>query len=97
MLRVLALVKENLQSGNVTTRRDIYYRDVELFQTQRVVDDAIAKICSVWQIDQAALNVVSSAKGLLYGNARVLHEDRTITEFKNGVCKHFEQSLVVMC
>ncbi|XP_065661256.1 meiotic recombination protein SPO11 [Hydra vulgaris] len=53
--------------GKHSTKRDIYYSNVNLFVCQGYVDDCLANISCMLGIPRNSLNVLSSAKGLIYG------------------------------
>ncbi|KZP09889.1 DNA topoisomerase IV, alpha subunit [Athelia psychrophila] len=55
------------------TKRDIYYRDVPLFQTQAVVDSLIDDIAADMGLDKTQLNIRASAKGLVCGGDLVMY------------------------
>ncbi|OZJ04416.1 hypothetical protein BZG36_02914 [Bifiguratus adelaidae] len=72
-LRVMELVYEAVLNGTFTTKRDIYYKDVGLFGSQTMVDQAIADLCSYLNVPRYCLNVTASSKGLIFG-AIVFHK-----------------------
>ncbi|KAI9744265.1 MAG: hypothetical protein M1818_002417 [Claussenomyces sp. TS43310] len=67
LLRILELSHEALVTGTVMTKRDIYYRDPELFMTQAVVDRYVDDLAFTLGVERDALNVVAAAKGLVAG------------------------------
>lgn len=44
MLAVISYVYEAMTDQCIITKRDIYYRDVVLFRSQGIVDDALARL-----------------------------------------------------
>ena len=64
LARILSEIHGAILSGTVLTKREIYYRDPDLYKRQQTVDayiDDIAYTCSVFR---ACLNVTAAAKGL---------------------------------
>lgn len=59
-----------LQTKQFSTKRDIYYNNVNLFKSQLTVDDAIANVCCMLNVPRYSLNVLSSSKGLVGGSLR---------------------------
>ncbi|KII92348.1 hypothetical protein PLICRDRAFT_678286 [Plicaturopsis crispa FD-325 SS-3] len=55
------------------TKRDMYYRDVQLFKTQSVVDRLVDDVAATFGVQRADLNVRATAKGLVSGAALTLH------------------------
>ncbi|KFY44396.1 hypothetical protein V495_03483 [Pseudogymnoascus sp. VKM F-4514 (FW-929)] len=79
LLRILELSHEALVTGIVTTKRDIYYRDPDLFVKQAVVDRYIDDLAFTLNIPRDALNIVATAKGLLSGSLLIhKHDGQTI-------------------
>ena len=83
----MATIHDLLRAGIVTTKRDLYYRDVNLFQSQSVVDDAISQIAYSFGVERLHLNVVASPKGCVYGDLTITTQDGRILEIDraNGV------------
>ena len=64
LARILSEIHAAVLSGTVLTKREIYYRDPDLYKKQQTVDayiDDIAYTCGVFR---ACLNVTAAAKGL---------------------------------
>ncbi|KFY42970.1 hypothetical protein V494_02144 [Pseudogymnoascus sp. VKM F-4513 (FW-928)] len=79
LLRILELSHEALVFGIVTTKRDIYYRDPDLFVKQAVVDRYIDDLAFTLDVPRDALNIVATAKGLLSGSLLIhKHDGQTI-------------------
>ncbi|OWP04320.1 hypothetical protein B2J93_9388 [Marssonina coronariae] len=81
LLRILELSHEALVTGIVTTKRDIYYRDPELFMKQVVVDRYVDDIAYTFGVGRDALNVVAAAKGLVAGSFLVTRKDESVIDF----------------
>ena len=48
------------------SKREIYYSNIELFQSMGIVNSVILDICCMLHQDRISLNIFSSAKGLVY-------------------------------
>ncbi|KAH8796899.1 Spo11/DNA topoisomerase VI subunit A [Hyaloscypha sp. PMI_1271] len=81
LIRILELSHEALVTGNVTTKRDMYYRDPELFMRQAVVDRYVDDIAYTFGVGRDALNVVAAAKGLVAGFFSVKRKDDSAVEY----------------
>ncbi|KAN0099842.1 DNA topoisomerase IV, alpha subunit [Hyaloscypha variabilis] len=75
LLRILELSHEALVTGTVTTKRDMYYRDPELFMRQAVVDRYVDDIAYTFGVGRDALNVLAAAKGLVAGAFSIEKKD----------------------
>lgn len=51
--------------------RDIYYKDVNLFRKQSVVDTIVDDVAYTFGVEREKLNVVAAAKGLVCGNMKI--------------------------
>ncbi|KAF8971127.1 Spo11/DNA topoisomerase VI subunit A [Flammula alnicola] len=68
LFRVLDLAHEATLSGVPATKRDIYYKDVPLFKTQKVVDMLVDDIAATFELERSDLNIRSSSKGVVCGS-----------------------------
>ncbi|CAO3681829.1 unnamed protein product [Rhizopus stolonifer] len=66
-LSVLRMIYEALAYKIVVTKRDMFYRDVNLFVTQSVVDIIVDDISCHYNVPRSALNVSAASKGLVFG------------------------------
>ena len=67
ILRVLAVIYQTLQKGEIITKRSIYYRDPTLFTSQDTVNSAIDQICRCIEVPRTALGVIACPKGFVAG------------------------------
>lgn len=67
---VLRHIHAALASNTVITKRDIYYRDPNLFQSQCRVDSMIVRICMTLSCTRASLNITASARSVVVGPIR---------------------------
>jgi len=58
LLRILELCHEALITGMIMTKRDLYYRDPDLFQKQTTVDRLVDDLAFTLDIERDDLNVV---------------------------------------
>lgn len=91
--RVLCIIHNLIKSNSITTKRDIYYRDVELFETQSAVDKIVDNLAYSFGVQRLELNIVASPKGLVYGDLTIVTKNGTAIEFEksNGV-RNFEKA-----
>ncbi|KAL9018675.1 MAG: hypothetical protein Q9185_004046 [Variospora sp. 1 TL-2023] len=75
VLRILELIHEALVADVVISKRNIYYKDPELFQSQKVVDRYVDILAYTFGIQRAALNVTAAAKGLIAGTYHLTYHD----------------------
>ncbi|GAA5850652.1 hypothetical protein JCM8547_001945 [Rhodosporidiobolus lusitaniae] len=75
LLKVIELILEGLDKRVVSTKRDLYYRDVALFAKQATVDALVEDIAATLQIRRSDLNVVAAAKGLFAGSLKLFTTD----------------------
>eukprot|EP01061_Rhynchopus_euleeides_P032750 TRINITY_DN5450_c0_g2_i1.p1 TRINITY_DN5450_c0_g2~~TRINITY_DN5450_c0_g2_i1.p1 ORF type:complete len:363 (+),score=116.40 TRINITY_DN5450_c0_g2_i1:112-1200(+) len=67
LLRVLEHVYMLKKTGTHATKRDIYYMDTVLFETQASVDKAIDDLACTLQVTRGTLNINATSKGLVAG------------------------------
>ncbi|KAL0211718.1 hypothetical protein RCL1_005344 [Eukaryota sp. TZLM3-RCL] len=67
MCRVLRLVRELCLKGIHTTKRDLFYTDVKLFQDQTASDDMLDDVACLLGVTRTSLHVVASEKGVVVG------------------------------
>ncbi|KAL1723839.1 Spo11/DNA topoisomerase VI subunit A [Schizophyllum commune] len=56
-----------------STKRDMYYKDVALFGTQRVVDNLVDDLAATFEVERSDLNVRATSKGLICGSSLLIH------------------------
>ncbi|KTW29741.1 hypothetical protein T552_00948 [Pneumocystis carinii B80] len=71
LIRILDLIHESLVSNTPVTKRDIYYRDINLFKNSKIVNKIIEDIAYTFKIRRSALNVLATAKGLVCGHIKI--------------------------
>ncbi|TPX71547.1 hypothetical protein SpCBS45565_g01020 [Spizellomyces sp. 'palustris'] len=83
-VRILEYCKDLLQKNVTATKREIYYRDVALFKSQRVVDQAIEDLACTFAVQRHCLNMVASSKGLVHGDLRLHMVDGSVVDCLQG-------------
>lgn len=67
LARILDIVHELLEEDIHATKREVFYNDVVLFETQRDSDEALEDAAAMMGVDRWSLHVVASAKGAVIG------------------------------
>jgi meiotic recombination protein SPO11 len=75
---VMCEVYKVLSRGTTCTKREIFYRDVELFKTQEKVNKAVNDLSSLLNVQEFELGVTSSSKGLVAGDLTIIVGDEHI-------------------
>ncbi|RDA95904.1 hypothetical protein CP533_5207 [Ophiocordyceps camponoti-saundersi (nom. inval.)] len=84
VLFILQLSHDALVSGDVLTKRQIYYQYQDLFDKQRVVDDLVDDIALTLDTHRDNLNIVASTKGLLSGRLIIRLRDGSTIDASSG-------------
>ncbi|KAK6536606.1 hypothetical protein TWF281_000833 [Arthrobotrys megalospora] len=77
-VRLLELVREAIKLDKIYTKRDIYYKDVALFGSQRTVDNLVDDIASALGVPRRSLHITAAAKGLVCGDLNIFKTDGSI-------------------
>ncbi|KAK9469629.1 Spo11/DNA topoisomerase VI subunit A [Lipomyces arxii] len=75
LVRILDIITELVTSKQVTTKRDLYYRDVGLFKNQLTVDRMVDDIARTLGVQRLELGIVAAQKGLVCGTLCVSRTD----------------------
>ncbi|KIK90802.1 hypothetical protein PAXRUDRAFT_35180 [Paxillus rubicundulus Ve08.2h10] len=62
-----------LEDGLPLTKRDMYYKDVMLFNSQKTVDKLVDDLAATLELDRAALNIRATSKGLISGGGLIIY------------------------
>ncbi|KAB8304012.1 hypothetical protein EYC80_005362 [Monilinia laxa] len=84
LLRILELSHEALVTGNIITKRDMYYRDPELFTKQVIVDRFVDDIAYTLGLKRDALNVMAAAKGLVAGSLVIKRRNKSTMDYSSA-------------
>ncbi|KAI2629197.1 DNA topoisomerase IV, alpha subunit [Hypomontagnella submonticulosa] len=88
LLQILHMCHETLVSGNVITKRNIYYQNPDLFGNQQYVDNLVDDIAFTFGVGRDALSVVAAFKGLIAGSAILTVDDDSTLDCRsdnNGI------------
>ncbi|KAK3359637.1 Spo11/DNA topoisomerase VI subunit A [Lasiosphaeria hispida] len=72
LFRIIELSHEALVSGNLITKRNIYYQNIDMFKSQAVVDNIVDNLAFTLGVGRGDLNIVAAAKGLISGDIEFL-------------------------
>ncbi|CAP98697.1 Pc22g14090 [Penicillium rubens Wisconsin 54-1255] len=72
ILRILAILDQVIRTGQLISKRDIYYIDPEFFRMQYIVDGIVDDLAYTIGVNRTALNVEAAAKGLVTGDFRLI-------------------------
>ncbi|KAN0091017.1 Spo11/DNA topoisomerase VI subunit A [Tylopilus felleus] len=73
LLRVMNCAHEALSENLPLTKRDLFYKDVPLFKSQRTVDKLVDDLAATLNLDRAHLNIRATSKGLVCGSGLIIH------------------------
>lgn len=89
-LQLLCYIRNLLRTNLIATKRDLYYRNVTLFQSQSVVDRAIDTISRALNVDRLQLNVVASPKSCIYGSVTIIpNHSKEIIQLSNVALNNY--------
>ncbi|KAG0316279.1 endodeoxyribonuclease [Dissophora globulifera] len=85
IFRAIELIHENVYNGTISTKRDLFYRDVALFKSQRVVDNIVENLACTLLVPRPCLNVVAGTRSMVFGSVRMILGARyQLTDSANG-------------
>jgi meiotic recombination protein SPO11 len=59
-----------IECNKHATKRDIYYTNTELYQSQRMVDEIVDDLSCLFNVPRRDTHIIASPKGLVYGELR---------------------------
>ncbi|KAI1320800.1 endodeoxyribonuclease [Mortierella claussenii] len=71
VMRIVDLVHENICQDTISSKRDLFYRDVQLFRSQRTVDTIVEDLACTLKVPRSCLNVVAGRRSMVYGSVRM--------------------------
>lgn len=74
LLKVASILYDKCMKMSSSTKRELYYTDVELFKSTENIDSIINDLCSILVINRFELPIFPSAKGLFCGNLSLYNE-----------------------
>ena len=78
MVVLMCEIYKMLSQDSTCTKRELYYRDVELFGNQETVNRAVNNLCAMLNVQEFELAVMSSSKGLVAGDLTIVIGDEKI-------------------
>ncbi|KAK3996629.1 meiotic recombination protein rec12 [Cladorrhinum sp. PSN332] len=78
LFRIIELSHEALLSGNIITKRNIYYQHPDLFKSQAAVDALVDNLAFTLGVGRGDLNIVATAKGLISGPIELMMRDGSV-------------------
>jgi len=84
MTRLMQLVHELTKKGIHSTKRDLFYADVKLFEKQTSSDAMLEELALMFGCTRHSLQVTASEKGLVVGRIQFQDDDDTIDCTKMG-------------
>ncbi|KAG0349551.1 endodeoxyribonuclease [Podila humilis] len=86
VVRTIEIVHENLTNNVVSSKRDIFYRDMATFQHQTRVDTIVEDLACTLETPRDCLNVVAASRSVVYGSIRFsLRASRHVPFMSNSV------------
>ena len=74
LLKVASILYDKCMKMSSSTKRELYYTDVELFKSTENIDSIINDLCSILVLNRFELPIFPSAKGLFCGNISLFNE-----------------------
>lgn len=82
IIHILCEIYKLLSQNSTCTKRELYYRDVELLKNMSTVERALNDISMLLNVQQWEMGVISSSKGLIAGNLRIVTTNNVL-DFSN--------------
>ena len=83
LLKFSLLLLKKVSNQRGSTKRELYYNDVELFKSTVCIDELIHDVCSVLNCNRFDLNIFASQKGLFAGDLIVFDEEGIVLNNSN--------------
>lgn len=84
LLKLSSILYYKLLNLTSSTKRELYYHNVDLFKSIDNIDTTISDLCSVLIIDRLTLPIFPSAKGLFCGNITLYNSQGNIMNITNS-------------
>ncbi|KAJ5342955.1 hypothetical protein MYU51_016043 [Penicillium brevicompactum] len=78
ILRIMSILLDAIRTGQLISKRDIYYIEPEFFRAQYIVNNIIDDLACTIGVNRGALNVEAAGKGLVAGNFRLIRESQVV-------------------
>ena len=93
LTQLMNIVHDNLSRDIDATKRDLFYMDVNAFETQGTSDNLIEDIGAMLKVTRPSLNVTASAKGVVVGNIEFTEQGDYIDCRKMGSGKSISANI----
>ncbi|KAI5480789.1 meiotic recombination protein SPO11 [Pseudohyphozyma bogoriensis] len=80
LLKTIEIILEGLKTETISTKRDVFYRDVKLFGKQLKVDSIVEDLAATLRVRREDLGVVAASKGLFAGGVSVVDDEGNVLE-----------------
>ena len=80
MLALLQIIRQLLLEDSCATKRELYYRHVDVFPSQADLDRTVAAVCVLLQVPRNHLRIFATSKGLVAGNVAFLTADDRVLD-----------------
>ena len=74
ILKLAVIIQNKLNQLMPCTKRELYYENVDLFQSTAIIDSSESDLCSILGICRFDLPIFPSAKGLFCGNITLVNK-----------------------
>ena len=74
LLKLSSIIYRKIKTLSSSTKRELYYNNVEIFKSVDVTDSIISDLCSILVINKFERPIFPSAKGLFCGNILIKNE-----------------------
>ncbi|OAQ28611.1 DNA topoisomerase IV, alpha subunit, partial [Linnemannia elongata AG-77] len=81
ILRATELIHENVSKDTISSKRDMFYRDVMAFGSQIAVNGIVEDLACTFEVPRSSLNVVAGTRSVVFGSVRMLEEDPLDSRF----------------
>ncbi|CAO1378646.1 unnamed protein product [Diamesa serratosioi] len=78
VIHILCEIYKLLSQNSTCTKRELYYRDVELLKNMSTVERALNDISMFLNVQQWEMGVLSSSKGLIAGNLKIINSNNVL-------------------
>ncbi|KAI6374401.1 hypothetical protein MCOR25_003190 [Pyricularia grisea] len=92
VLCILEMSHQALISGNIVTKRNIFYQAKALFRDQAVVDRLVDDVAFTLGVGRHSLNITAAGKGLVIGPISFVLNDGTMVS-----CDHMRTEGTIIC
>ncbi|TLD25383.1 hypothetical protein PspLS_05403 [Pyricularia sp. CBS 133598] len=83
VLCILEMAHQALVTGNIVTKRNIFYQAKDLFRNQAVVDRLVDDVAFTLGVGRHSLNITAAGKGLVIGPISFVLNDGTFVSCDN--------------